>query len=301
MEESISGSRRERNIRPTINSYMYGNALSISKIARMAKEPQLSKEFFQKANLLKKLIQKNLWDPQANFFKVRFENDQLSDARELIGYIPWYFNLPDRREFESAWLEVKDPQGFEAPYGLTTAEQRHPEFRTHGVGNCEWDGAVWPFASSQTLTAMANLLQNYQQTVLSREHYFNELLIYANSHHKNSSPYIGEYQDEKTGEWLKGNNPRSRYYNHSTFCDLVISGLIGVSPNEENKIIVFPLIPEKKWQWFALQNVPYNNLSVSIFWDKTGKKYELGKGLFLFVNGKLKSYSISLQKIEREI
>ena len=30
-----------------------------------------------------------------------------------------------------------DEKGFSAPYGLTTAERRHPEFRTHGVGKCE--------------------------------------------------------------------------------------------------------------------------------------------------------------------
>ena len=37
---------------------------------------------------------------------------------------------------------------------LTTAERRHPEFRTRGVGKCEWDGAIWPFASAQTLTCL---------------------------------------------------------------------------------------------------------------------------------------------------
>jgi len=36
MEESISGSRHHRNARPTINSYMYGNARALSRIARLA-------------------------------------------------------------------------------------------------------------------------------------------------------------------------------------------------------------------------------------------------------------------------
>jgi hypothetical protein len=63
--------------------------------------------------------------------------------------------------FSQAWLQVIDEKGFSAPFGLTTAEQRHPAFRSHGVGKCEWDGAVWPFATSQTLTSMANLLNDY--------------------------------------------------------------------------------------------------------------------------------------------
>ena len=53
-----------------------------------------------------------------------------------------------------AWREIKDPAGFFAPRGLTTAERRHPDFRSHGTGTCEWDGAVWPFATSQTLNGL---------------------------------------------------------------------------------------------------------------------------------------------------
>ena len=70
---------------------------------------------------------------------------------------------------------IVDEKGFSAPYGLTTAERRHPEFRTRGVGKCEWDGAIWPFASAQTLTAMANFMNNYPQTVLSDSVYFRQM------------------------------------------------------------------------------------------------------------------------------
>jgi hypothetical protein len=34
------------------------------------------------------------------------------------------------------------------------AERRHPAFMARVRGKCEWDGAVWPFATSQTLTAL---------------------------------------------------------------------------------------------------------------------------------------------------
>ena len=36
---------------------------------------------------------------------------------------------------------------------------------------------------------------------------------------------IDRYLDEVTGYWLKGDQERSRYYNHSTFNDLMITGL----------------------------------------------------------------------------
>ena len=126
--------------------------------------------------------------------------DASAEVREAIGYIPWYFNLPDASsKYTVAWKEVMDEKRFSAPYGLTTAERRHPEFRTHGVGKCEWDGAIWPFASAQTLTAMANFMNNYPQTVLTDSVYFHQMERYVESQHHRGRPYIGEYLDEVTG------------------------------------------------------------------------------------------------------
>ncbi len=53
MEESISGSRTNKNMRPTINSYMFGNAQAIAAIARLAGDTNVAQEFDQKAAVLK--------------------------------------------------------------------------------------------------------------------------------------------------------------------------------------------------------------------------------------------------------
>ena len=300
MEESISGSRKEKNSRPTINSYMVGNAQAISSIAALAGKTDLSQIYQSKADDLKKLILQNLWDKQAEFFKVKLESGAFSDAREAIGFIPWYFQIPTD-DHNAAWAQALDTSGFKAPRGLTTAERRHPQFRSHGVGTCEWDGAVWPFATSQTLVAMANFIRNYDQSILSPQDYFDAILTYAGSHTKNGKPYIGEYHDEKNGVWLKGDNPRSRFYNHSTFCDLVISGLVGLVPRADDAIEFHPLVPPKSWKWFALDQINYHGHSVSIFWDETGDKYQNGKGLFIYSDGKLIAHSPVLQKISRKL
>ena len=171
MEESISGGRREKNARPTINSYMYGNARALSSIAEMAGRKDLAAVYMAKADTLKKLVETKLWNSDDRFFEVRKEDDSFSVAREAIGFIPWYFNLPSKG-FEAAWAQITDEYGFYAPFGLTTAERRHPEFRSHGCCNCEWDGAVWPFATSQTLTGLANLLNNYDQDIINDSIFF---------------------------------------------------------------------------------------------------------------------------------
>ena len=297
MEESISGGRRKQYARPTINSYMYGNAKALSLIGIMTGDEGMAMKYGLKADSIKTLVQDKLWNTDHHFFET-MRGDASAQVREAIGYIPWYFNLPDASsKYTVAWKEVMDEKGFSAPYGLTTAERRHPEFRTHGVGKCEWDGAIWPFASAQTLTAMANFMNNYPQTVLTDSVYFHHMERYVESQHHRGRPYIGEYLDEVTGYWLKGDQERSRYYNHSTFNDLMITGLIGLRPRMDNTVEVNPLIPEGKWDYFCLDNVLYHGRNLTILWDKDGSRYQRGKGLHIYVDGKEVGHADTLTRV----
>ena len=296
MEESISGGRRKQYARPTINSYMYGNAKALSALNKLAGNDDRATCYRLKADTLKQLVQEKLWNERHSFFET-LRKDSSANVREAIGYIPWYFNLPDTGKYDVAWKEVMDEGGFSAPYGLTTAERRHPEFRTHGVGKCEWDGAIWPFASAQTLTAMANFMNRSAQSVLTDSIYFHQMERYVESQYHRGRPYIGEYLDEVTGYWLKGDQERSRYYNHSTFNDLIITGLVGLRPRADHTVEVNPLLPDGRWDWFCLDNLLYHGHYLTILWDKYGDRYHRGKGLLVLVDGKIVGQSDTLERI----
>ena len=299
MEESISGGRRKKYARPTINSYMYANAKALSDIGILLDNPEMARKYGMKADSLKTLVQNKLWNEKHQFFET-LRGDTCAAVREAIGFIPWYFNLPDReaQHYAEAWRQTMDEKGFAAPYGLTTAERRHPQFRSHGVGRCEWDGAIWPFASSQTLTAMANFLNNYPQNdILADSTYFHQMELYVESQYHRGRPYIGEYLDEKNGAWLMGDRERSRYYNHSTFNDLIITGLVGLRPRFDDKIEVNPLIPADKWEYFCLDNVSYHGRNITIIWDKYGSRYHHGNGLTILVDGRPAGHSEKLERL----
>jgi hypothetical protein len=316
MEESISGSRAAKHARPTINSYMFANARAIASIARLSGRADLAKEFDAKATELKRLVQQKLWNPADKFFEVRREDGSFAEAREAIGFIPWTFGLPDSgKGYEVAWAHFADPAGFRAPFGITTAERRHAGFRSHGCCKCEWDGAVWPFATSQTLGALANALRDsaphppapiggegrgegasFSPSVSSRD-YFDAFLDYARSHRFDGKPYIGEYLDETSGQWLKGRQERSRYYNHSTFADVLITGVIGLRPHADDALELHPLLPVETWNWFCLDGVKYHGRMLTILWDKNGSRYQRGRGLIVFADGKQIAKSDKLERV----
>jgi hypothetical protein len=208
------------------------------------------------------------------------------------------FELPDSgKGYEAAWTQLTDVSGLRAPFGITTAERRHLQFRSHGVGTCEWDGAVWPFATSQTLVALANVLRDYPQTNLTPRDYFDAFLTYVHSQHANGKPYIGEYLDETTGQWINGKEGRSRYYNHSTFADLLVTGVVGLRPRADDTVEVRPLLPDGVWDWFALDGVSYHGRTLTILWDKDGSRYGRGAGLSVLADGKQIAHGDKLAKV----
>ena len=306
MEVSIGGSGK----RATINSYMHGDAAAISRIAVLAGSEDVAERFRQKARKIKQLVQTKLWDEKAKFFKtLPRESQTLVDVREQHGYTPWYFNLPDAgKGYEIAWKQLMDPQGFYDPFGPTTAEQRHPGFKISYEGHeCQWNGPSWPLSTAITLTALANVLNNYDQDAVSKADYFETLKIYTKSHCLRRDdgsvvPWIDENLNPHTGDWIartrlkawnngtwddrKGGKERGKDYNHSSYCDLIISGLAGLRPQTGDVVEVNPLVPARKWDWFCLDNVPYHGRIISILWDKTGAKYGRGKGLRVFADGK---------------
>ena len=290
MEESISGGRKKQYARPTINSYMCGNAEALAWMNMLDYGVDKARLYNKKAGILRNLIVTHLWNEEDKFFETRRGDvgDTLSAVREAIGFIPWYFNLTfTNPKYDVAWLQLLDEQGFSAPYGLTTAERRHPEFRSHGVGRCEWDGAIWPFATSQTLTALANYLNDYRTPhVVGDSVFFHQMKRYVESQHHRGRPYIGEYLDETNGAWLMGDRERSRYYNHSTFCDLVITGIVGLRPQLDGSIVVHPLVPKGSWNYFCLDGVRYRGHTLTILWDHDGQRYHQGKGLTLLIDGR---------------
>lgn len=321
MEVSICGALSDaaRGYRATINTYMYADAVAISRIAVLLNDKETERKFLAKASGIKQKTQQLLWDEGASFFKVLPRGrSQLCNARELHGYTPWYANMPDAK-YAKAWQYLMDSSYFLAPFGPTTAERNHPDFKVSYEGHeCQWNGPGWPYATSITLTAAANLLNNYDQPYFSKQDYFTLLNIYTHSHQRKNEqgkivPWIDENLNPFTGDWLsrtrlktwnngtwsaeKGGVERGKDYNHSTYCDLIISGLIGVRPQPDHSVIINPLLPENTWQYFCLDNLSLHHKKLTILYDKTGKQYKKGKGFIIFINGKKVKQTRSLQKI----
>lgn len=300
MEYSISGP----GIRPTLNAYLYGDACAIARMAEKTCKLEIALHYQQKADWIHRRMDELLWDQ--DFYRVLpCEKEDVIHSRpvvqdehrvrELIGYVPWYFRMPSA-EKDNAFDQLLQEDGFSAPFGLTTAERRHPRFMFSHDHECLWNGYTWPFATSQTLTAVANTLHDHRNISVSKANYVHMLQKYARSHllitpDGRSVPWIDEVMDPFTGEWSarrllkaddwkpqRGGYERGKDYNHSTFCDLVLDGLFGIKM-QNDQLTADPLIPED-WDYFCVTNLLQDNWTV--LFDRTGNHYGCGKGLTIF-------------------
>ena len=296
MEISVGGS----GIRATINSCMAGECLALSRIAALCGKGPEAEAFAREGAELQEKMEKTLWNSQRGFFMTRnVDSREQVNVRELHGYTPWYF-LDMAPEYDTAWRLLSDPEGFAAPYGLTSAEQSHPGFIIAREGHeCQWNGPVWPFATSVTLTGLARLLHCRQPGSVGKRAYFSALMTYARSHYLTENgqtiPWIDENMDPYNGSWLARElllkkDPvkipeRGKDYSHSTFADLVITGLCGLQSSLYGDISAHPLLPEKSWDYFLLDGVPVHGHTVSVQFDRDGSRYGRGAGLTLYVDG----------------
>lgn len=309
MEFSISGTagmKSVKGLRPTLNSYMYADAYAIAEFADIYGSDKIKNEYTKKAMHLKEMINKTLFHdgfykaihPRNENFDLIYEKDMSDVPKELIGYIPWCYKIPEKK-YGKCFDLLADEKCFLAKTGLSTADQSDRRFLFEAPHECLWNGYVWPFATSQTLNALRSYIVNYDADEKYREMYADIFCKYALMHritdeNGNVRPWIDEVMHPYRYDWTsrtylknagwpkdKGGYERGKDYNHSTFCDLFITGIAGIVPNAAAPSLI-PSIP-KDWEYFKLANLHFKGRLYTVYYDKTGKKYNKGTGAFIEV------------------
>ena len=297
-EISLGGS----GYKPLFSSAMWSEANSIAAVARAAGRTELAEEFERKAEGVRRQLLEKCWNPELDFFTTCRKDGTKGTVRELHGYAPWYFGVSVGKAAD--WSQLSDPQGFAARYGLTFPERRAPGFVLDYSGHeCKWNGPSWPFATTVALTAYMNDLHRSGDSAARRANSRFPFLLwqYAAAHRRTRDlktegdytvvPWIDENLNPDREDWIsrtmilnnawmRTNFPKERGkdYNHSAFCDLVISGLVGFLPQGARGFKVDPLA-DPKWDWWVLENLRYRGHDVSVRWQR-------GKGLSVEVDGK---------------
>lgn len=109
-------------------------------------------------------------------------------GREPAGLIPWYFNLSDDKSvYNAAWKHITDTTELLGKFGLRTNEPSYQYYFKQfvfykGQRGSQWNGPSLPYQTSQVLTGMANLINDYHQTIVTASDYIKILRLFARQH-----------------------------------------------------------------------------------------------------------------------
>ena len=299
--------------RPSINAYMFANARAVARLSGLAGDAATASDYDARAAAIKTLTQRDLWSAPLGHFVDRYKvsNEYVRHwapirGRELVGYVPWAFDLPDDDpRYAGAWRHLLDKAGFAGPAGMRTVEPSYQyymrQYRYLGSAReCQWNGPIWPFQTTQVLQGMVNLLDHYHQNVVDRGDFLRSLRQYARLHLQGDRLDLEEDYDPATGKPIVGLD-RSHHYFHSGFNDLVFTGLVGIRPRDDDVLEVNPLLPgarsPERLRWFRAERVPYHGHLVSVRWDMDGTHYRQGRGLSVTVDGKTVARRATLGRV----
>ena len=286
MEYSISGD----GLRPTINSYMAADTYALTRIAERMGDTEAADAYRAEADGLRDLINHKLWNQEIGMYGTLAGDGTPQSVREQVGYIPWMYGLAAEGR-DDCFRNLMDPECFLAPAGLRTADARHPDYMKTNGHCCLWNGPVWPFATSQTLTAVIEYLNTAEHPVIAPDDFLFHLLTYARSQRdEDGTPNIDENMHPDSGIWLARDileklnyylTDRGRDYNHSTFIDLVMTGICGIRPDEGSTLVIRPL--GTALDYFTVTDVHYHGHTLDIVWNKA-------EGLRVTVDGQEKAF-----------
>lgn len=310
-EDSSNGFTGGYAFRPSINSYQYANALAIAHLAELAGEADVAADYKARAEALRVAVLAQLWNAALQHFVDRYQRStkyvtagEFIRGRELVGYTPWFYELPPKdaassKTYGAAWKHVLSSSELAGADGLRTVEPSYPRYTTQyrydkatGLRECQWNGPSWPFQTSQTLTALANLLNDYPASEIGQADYLHLLRQYTHQHFLSPGhPDLQEDYDPDHGGPIVG-LPRSHHYAHSTYIDLILNGLVGVRPRADDVLEINPLLDVNAKngsliRYFQLQGLRYHGHDVGVIYDRDGNHYHRGAGLSVYVDGGL--------------
>jgi len=287
-------------VRPSVNSYAYGNLRALSDLYSLEPNGKQKAHFYAvQAREIQSKTMNVLWNTEDQFFNTMSAGDNEYGAkdfearvRESVGYTPWYFNMVPNNNYKKyghAWDFFASEKGFRNNAGMTTAERQHPYYNEQAYA---WNGRGWPFENSVVYKGYANYLRNYKKTSSKAEkdllyQYIEQL---AKLHGK--QPNIGEWYIPSNGQTFGGESD----YFHSTFPDIIIEDLLGFEARHDSGFSIEPLLPEDKWDYFYLGNLRYHDHDIDIIWKKDWDTEKSGQQsmLCIWVDGKLVSNTAKL-------
>lgn len=289
--------------RTDLTSYQYANVRALAAVQRQLGQAEDAVATETLAETIRQAALAKMWDAQTGFFYdlLPGNDERIFTAKTIAAFYPYYAGLPSQAEYAQAWSHLTNPDEFWPAYPPASTAQdspaysQDPEMQGRPLTVCYWNGPTWPHATSLVISGLARSLRELgeeahpvgsRQTLLTLLTSFTQAQFETKDYDR---PHTGEFYRGDTADW----QTPERDYLHSTYADLILTGLIGIVPRADEVLELHPLLPspsEGGWSHFCVENVPYHDRLITIVWDDPEDPvdhYDDGsKGFVVYVDGR---------------
>jgi len=283
--------------------YIYELQKNLAWMADKLHEKDQAEYWRNQARATGNAIKKFMWNDSLKFF-VDFnpKTAKKSSAMAATGFYPFFTDLISPKHLAALNDHLFNPNEFWTEFPVPSSSLTDPMSNIYGEWKgkrlvCPWNGRSWLMSTSHVCEALGHTAQTtspkLKKEAVDLIRRFVRMLFLDGDINRPSSY---EYYNPINGKapFFRGTDD----YMHSSVIDLIIKYVVGLQPQDGNKIILDPLPFDL--DEYTLDNVHVKGRLLKIMW----RKYESpvsDKGLYLFVDQKLIHHWEKLGKYEIEL
>ncbi|MBS1656167.1 MAG: hypothetical protein JSU05_15040 [Bacteroidetes bacterium] len=227
-----------------------------------------------------------MWNPGDSFFyDVKPVTHEPARVKSVTGFYVFWARIAGQQQLPML-QQLFNPSVFWTKYPLPSLPLDYKKYaQLQEAGWTYWNYATWPRTTCHVVdgvlwaaTSLDSSLVNKAASLFDR---------YTRMHFPNGDiqrPDIAERYDPFTGDAFMENLD----YNHSSWIDLLMQHVAGITPGEPDSIIIHPV--DMGWNYFSFNNIRYQDHDIDI-------EFTREKGLTVRVDGIEKARTRGLQKI----
>lgn len=267
-------------------TYAYKNFRAAAGLASLLNDRAAEKMYTTISERTSAQLLSVMWNADDHFFyDIKPIIHKQARVKSTTGFYVFWAKIAAQKHLPMM-QHLYNPASFWTTYPLPSLPLDYEKYdQLQKTGWTYWNYATWPRTTCHVVDGALWAAKTLDTTLNKKAAMLFDR--YTRMHFPNGDlqkPNIAERYDPHTAYPFMENLD----YNHSTWIDLLMQHIAGITPQESDNLLIDPV--DMGWKSFSLKNIRYRNHDIDI-------EFSREKGMTVRVDGIVKAETAGLQKI----
>ena len=267
-------------------TYAYKNFCAAATLAKLLHDTANEKLYTTMSERTRTQLLSVMWNKDDNFFyDVKPIVHKQARVKSPTGFYVFWARIAEQKNLPML-QHVFNPATFWTTYPLPSLPLDYEKYaKLQESGWTYWNYATWPRTTCHVVDGVCWAAKTLDSSLSKKAAMLFDR--YTRMHFPNGDvqrPNIAERYDPHTGSPFM----EDLDYNHSSWIDLIMQHIAGITPQESDDLIIDPV--DMGWKSFSLKNIRYRNHDIDV-------EFTRNKGMTVRVDGIVKANKAGLQKV----